>query len=82
MARHLNLDLQTISKWEAGDLCLIENYRNALVGILHEAESAAERVQRRPVAEVLMKDRGLSQIHDGDVIECLAEPDLSDLTIL
>jgi hypothetical protein len=41
--------------------------RSLVLQIMNQAESNAERVQRVPIAEVMMKDLGLSQIHDFDV---------------
>lgn len=77
MARRLNLELSTISQWEAGLVPPQEEHRNVLVRIFHQAEANAEKTQRRPVAEVIMKARGLSQIHDLDVIETLNEDEKS-----
>lgn len=74
MARCLNLELSTVSQWEAGLVPPQEEHRNQLVRILHQAESNSERIHRRPIAEVIMRDRGLSQIHDMDVLDSLNEP--------
>lgn len=69
MARFLNLELKTVAAWEVGSQALGDEHRNALILIYHQAESLSEKVQRRPIAEVMMKSRGLSQIHDMEVIE-------------
>jgi transcriptional regulator with XRE-family HTH domain len=71
MARCLKLELNTVSEWEAGMHLPLEQHRIALLSIMHQAESNVEKVQRRPIAEALMRDKGLSQIHDLDVIDGL-----------
>jgi transcriptional regulator with XRE-family HTH domain len=73
MARRVNTSLETVSAWESGSLALADEFRNALLRIYQQAENAADQVARRPIAEILMKDRGLSQIHDADVVDCLAD---------
>lgn len=67
MARCLKLTLATVSSVEAGRATLPVEVRSNLLQIMNQAESNAERVQRVPIAEVLMKDLGLSQIHDFEV---------------
>ena len=76
MARCLKLGSSDIVKWELGTFAPANEHKNALLLILQQAESNAERVQRRPIAEVMMRDRGLSQIHDLEVVDSL------DLTII
>lgn len=73
MARCLKLDFSTVSSVEAGRMSLPLELNSTLLHILHQAESNAERVQRRPIAEVMMKDRRLSQIHDLEVVESLGK---------
>lgn len=73
MARRLDLQLGTVMDWEAGRGALSEENRSVLLRILHQAESMAEKVHRRPIAEVMMKDRNLCQIHDMEVIDGLDE---------
>lgn len=73
MARCLKLELSTISQWEAGTVPPLEEHRNQLLRIFHQAESNSEKVHRRPIAEVIMRDRKLSQIHDMDVLDTLGE---------
>jgi len=70
MARLMNLAPATVQAWESGEKPT-EAQCNALLAILNQAESNAERIQRRPIAEVVMRDRGLSQIHDLEVIDAL-----------
>ena len=69
MARHLKLDLEKFNESESGQLPPSGELRSTLVRILYLADATAEKVQRRPIAEVVMKDLGLSQIHDLDVEE-------------
>jgi transcriptional regulator with XRE-family HTH domain len=73
MARSLNVQLATLNEWEAGAQLPKEDHRHLLLRILHQAESNAERVQRRPLAEVIMRERGWSQIHDLDVLDGIDE---------
>lgn len=68
MARNLKLDLSVVNAWETGATPPTTEHCNALFSIMNQAESNAEKVQRRPIAEAMMRTRGLSQIHDIDVI--------------
>lgn len=72
-ARRMNLELKTISHWEAGQEAPADAQCHQLVFILQQVESHSDKVQRRPIAETLMRDRGLSQIHDLDVDEASAQ---------
>lgn len=67
MARCLKLEPVIVFNVEAGRATLPPSVRSSLLQIMNQAESNAERVQRVPIAEVMMKDLGLSQIHDFDV---------------
>lgn len=67
MARCLNLELMTVSNFETGRAPVPSELKSSLLRILHQAESNSESVQRRPIAEVIMKTKNLSQIHDYDV---------------
>ncbi len=69
MARCLKLEPSMMSDLEAGSQELPVETRSSLIRIFHQAEQSSDRVLRRPVADVLMRDLGLSQIHDLDVIE-------------
>lgn len=71
-ARGLGCDVSVILQWETAGLPADHSCCNQLVLFMHQAETIAENVQRRPVAEVIMNDRGLSQIHENEVIESLA----------
>jgi transcriptional regulator with XRE-family HTH domain len=76
MARCLKLELATLSSVETGQTPLPESLSSELIRILYQADSNAERVQRRPIAEVMMRDRHLCQIHDLEVVESIIEPKL------
>lgn len=69
MARLLKLEISLVSAWEAGRFMPDHEHRNALSMIFNQAESNAEKIQRRPIAEIMMRDLGLSQIHDYEVVE-------------
>ena len=73
MARHLACDTMTILAFEIGEQSPEGNSRKKLIEILQTAESCRARVQRRAMAEVIMRDRGLQQIHDTDLTACLDE---------
>lgn len=72
LARSLGCEVAKVHEWEVSGIAPDSIHRNRLVLFLHQAEMTAENVQRRPVAEVLMNDRGLAQIHETEVIDCLA----------
>ena len=67
MARCLKLEPQLMSSMEAGRALVPVDLKSTLLLILNQAESNSERIQRSPLAEVIMKAEGLSQIHDYDV---------------
>ena len=73
LARGLGCEVDQISAWEASESSPDSTHRNRLQLYLHQAEMVAENVQRRPVAEVIMNDRGLAQIHENDVIDSLID---------
>ena len=68
-ARTLNLERSLITGWESGRFPPDQEHKSTLLRIFHQVESNCQKVLRRPVAEMIMKDRGLSQIHDFDVID-------------
>lgn len=72
LARSLGCELSTVHDWETAGIQADNIHRNRLLLFLNQAEMTAENVQRRPVAEVIMNDRGLAQIHETEVIDCLA----------
>ncbi len=80
MARTIGCELDHVMAWEAGRVSPHDSHRNNLLHIFYQAELNAEKVARRPVAEVLMHDRNLAQIHDMDVIDCLATGSLKSFT--
>lgn len=67
MARNLNLDLHALASIEMGLQEVPSDLLSHLAQINRQASSSAERLQREPMAEAMMRDRGLSQIHDFDV---------------
>lgn len=71
LARQMKTELAQISAWELGTTPPADQYRSRFAQIFHQAELNAERVQRRPIAEIIMRDRGLSQIHDFDVLDTI-----------
>lgn len=79
LARRLNLDFATMTSIESGIANLPTELRSNMVRIFHEAEASAEQMIRRPIAEAMMRDRGLSQIHDLEIVN--ASPDLKTLDI-
>ncbi len=66
MARRLNLELSIVSKFESGLAAIPQELQSSLVRIMFQAESNAQHVQRRPIAEVVMRENNLSQVHSGD----------------
>ncbi len=71
MARTLGCEGQTIMEWEAGKQTPTDEYRGLLMRFFQNVESNSDKLQRRPVAEVLMAEQGLEQIHDFDVLTTL-----------
>ena len=69
MARSLKLEVLLISRVESGAAELPAEHRGTFLQIFQQAETLSEQMQRRPIAEVMMRNRGLSQIHDLEVIE-------------
>ncbi len=69
MARCLNLQLSHITGFESGSAQVPQELKSRLLMIFNQVEDCAGRVQRRPLAEVIMKERGLSQLPDFDIIE-------------
>ena len=68
MARCLKLEVEVVMAWELGTFFPEYGHCNELLRILNQTETNADRVQRRPIADVMMRDRGLSQIHDFEVL--------------
>ena len=78
MARTLSCELHVVLRWELGEIEPSENHQKILVAMLNQAESNSEKVLRRPVAEILMQNKGLCQIHDLEVIESLDQAESRD----
>ena len=68
MARYFKIELATVSGWETGAGLPEGTQCSTLLHIFNQAQNNAERMQRRPIAEVMMRDQGLSQIHDFEVM--------------
>lgn len=66
-ALHLHVDLDTVVAWETGKVAPDIPHCNELLKILRKADDYAEKIHRQPIAEVMMRDQGLSQIHDLEV---------------
>lgn len=81
LARRIGANVSEVTEWEAGRRQPQADQANNLVHFLNQAESIAASVQRRPVAEFLMTDRGLEQIHESQVIACLANGELRGHTL-
>ncbi len=73
LARHLQTELFTVMNWETGRLVPLGDHLSRLARISQTAEVNADRMQRRPIAESLMREQGLSQIHDLDVLDQITD---------
>ncbi len=66
MARHLNIEMSSMLGFESGITIIPNEIKSSLVLISYQADSNADRTQRRALAETLMDEQGLSQIHNFD----------------
>ena len=66
MARNLNVNFADVSGFETGAFIIPVALTSSLVRILQQADANADCTQRRAIAETLMDQRGLSQIHNFD----------------
>ncbi len=66
MARNLKLELSFISDLENGHAAIPSELKSSLVRIMHQADTNADQTQRTPIAEVIMKEKNLAQIHSFD----------------
>lgn len=66
MARNLNVELVAVSEIESGARAMPVELKSSLIRILFMADSNAAQAARRPIAEVIMKEKNLSQVHDFD----------------
>jgi transcriptional regulator with XRE-family HTH domain len=66
MARNLKVELASLSGFESGAAAIPATLKSSLIRISQQADSNADSCQRRAIAEVLMDERGLSQIHNFD----------------
>jgi hypothetical protein len=63
-----------VNMWEAGAGRPSEELGKVLQVLQNNVESSSERVQRRPVAELLMAETGQDQIHDSEVLARMELP--------
>ena len=70
-ARCLKVDTENLIAWESGLFAPQDEHRGVLQSFFRQVEAYAEKIQRRPIAEALMRDRGLSQIHDLEIVEAM-----------
>ena len=66
LARFLNIEMAQICGFESGAQAIPHELKSSLFRIMFQADSNALAVQRRPIAEVIMKEKNLSQLHDFD----------------
>ena len=66
MARNLNLESALVAGFESGLEKIPATLQSALVRIMFTAEANAAQTVRRPIAEVIMREKNLSQLHDYD----------------
>jgi transcriptional regulator with XRE-family HTH domain len=66
MARNLKIEISLMMGFESGTAALPAELINSLVLISCQADSNADCTQRRALAETLMEEQGLSQIHNFD----------------
>ena len=66
MARNLKLDLAFIADLECGHVAIPSDLKGSLVRIMHQADTNANQTHRTPLAEVIMKEKKLSQIYSFD----------------
>jgi transcriptional regulator with XRE-family HTH domain len=67
MARSMNCDVGQVLAWETGRIEPSAAARAQLTLFIAQAETNSQRVQRRPIAELIMETSGLDQIHDSQV---------------
>jgi transcriptional regulator with XRE-family HTH domain len=76
LARHLGCRQQTVSEWET-DAYVPQNAYSKLLDLLKEhSQVHSDQVRRRPVAEVMMKEVGFSQITGDEITERMSDDDI------
>ncbi len=71
MARRLGCRQQTVSEWE-NDAYVPHNAYSKLLDLLHDhLEVHSDQIQRRPLAEILMKEEQANQVSGDEVTEKL-----------
>ena len=66
MARNLKIEMSAIAGFESGAALIPVTLKSSLIRISQQADSNADSTQRRAIAETLMDERKLSQIHNFD----------------
>jgi transcriptional regulator with XRE-family HTH domain len=66
MARNLHVELSELAGFESGAAAIPVTLKSSLIRISQQADSNADCTQRRAIAETLMDERKLSQIHNFD----------------
>ena len=69
MARNLQVEFIQFAGFESGKAAIPVTLKSSLIRISQQADTNAECTQRRAIAETLMDERKLSQIHN---FECEA----------
>jgi DNA-binding transcriptional regulator YiaG len=72
MARTMNCDIAQITAWEMGHVTPTAAALAQLIMFYAQVEANSQRVQRRPVADLIMDASGLDQIEDSQVVATLA----------
>lgn len=66
MARNLKIEMVSMVGFESGRTLIPADLKSSLVRISHQADANADGTRRRAIAETLMNEQGLSQIHNFD----------------
>ena len=66
MARNLQVEFVELASFESGEALIPVALKSSLNRISQTADANAECTQRRAIAETLMNERNLSQIHNFD----------------
>jgi transcriptional regulator with XRE-family HTH domain len=67
MARSMNCGVEQVLAWESGRTEPSAAARAQLTLFFAQVEANSQRVQRIPIAELIMETTGLDQIHDSQV---------------
>ncbi len=67
LARTMNCDVGQVLAWESGRAEPSAAARAQLTLFFAQVEANSQRIQRIPIAELIMETSGLDQIHDSQV---------------